>query len=289
VGPPHIGTRAHRELFCQSFLDSYSDYDPARIAWPELTTEQFGLLANLPIWTQSVDVEHETAVIVRAMADHEPDPRIAEAIALQAFEEERHAELVSALTEHYGLGAGGHEPPRPAHIVHRFLWSGWGECLDSFFAFGFYGLARETGLVHQALLDTFDLVLHEEARHIVFFENWRRYRLSQAEGRASFLANSSAAAARTIGSRIAAVVSMSRRPGPTPENFLVGAAGNLGAFSLSALLDRCLTENERRLGSFDPGLAVPQLVPGLARRVRSVLPHDAGAHGRLGVAERGRS
>ena len=35
--PIDIGSDAHRELFCQEFIDSYTDYDPTTLPWPELS------------------------------------------------------------------------------------------------------------------------------------------------------------------------------------------------------------------------------------------------------------
>ena len=83
-----LGTDTHRDLFCGEFVRTHRAYDPAGVTWPELSPDELGMLAGLPVWSQSVNTEHETAVIVRAMADHEEDPVLAEAIALQAFEED---------------------------------------------------------------------------------------------------------------------------------------------------------------------------------------------------------
>ncbi|HEY9724949.1 MAG TPA: hypothetical protein V6D50_00745 [Chroococcales cyanobacterium] len=37
--PIKIGSPGHNELFCQSLLASHREYEPERLAWPELDTE----------------------------------------------------------------------------------------------------------------------------------------------------------------------------------------------------------------------------------------------------------
>lgn len=263
-----------RDLLCRFFLDTHVAYDVADIQWPDLQpgTQQF--LAGLPIWDEAVNTEHETAVLVRAMADHEPDPVLAEAIAMQAFEEERHATLVTALTGRYGIEVRRRPTPVVGDPVWAFLKSGWGETLDSFVAFGVFALARDLALVPQELLAVFDLVMQEEARHILFFESWRvlcrtarggwpATRFAAAEGRTASL---------VVLARLRLAASSPGRTSADNQNFLVSGIGALGDVTPRAFVDRCLAENDRRFAPYDSRLARPRIVPALARALRKALP-----------------
>jgi hypothetical protein len=86
------------------------------IEWPDLTDSEYQLLIHLRVWDEAVNTEHETALLVRAMAGYETDPVMAGAISLQAFEEERHAALVAGLkpfdTERHEFSCGDEDPAR---------------------------------------------------------------------------------------------------------------------------------------------------------------------------------
>jgi hypothetical protein len=154
------------------------------------------------------------------------------------------------------------------------LKSGWGECLDSFFAFGVYAVAREFGIVGEALLAIFDRVMQEEARHILFFENWRLYRrhADPAMAAAALTVRGMAAAVLVVVDRMRLAVSSARGPGEGDQNFMLTGARALGQLTPRQFVQICLQENRRRLSPYDPVLPRPSVVPALARTLRPFLP-----------------
>ena len=49
-----IGSDAHRELFCRHFIDTYTDYEPRILPWPELSAAEADLerLQRVPFWQE---------------------------------------------------------------------------------------------------------------------------------------------------------------------------------------------------------------------------------------------
>ncbi len=133
-----IGSLAHRELLAQFFMDSYVEYVPEQVQWPYLSAESKARLVSLPFWQEAVSTENVTSSTVAAAAALETDPGLRKAIELQGFEEGRHARLLQALTVHYDIPID--QPPRydAVDLEHDFLFAGFGDCFDSYFAFGLF-------------------------------------------------------------------------------------------------------------------------------------------------------
>jgi hypothetical protein len=284
-----IGSLAHRELLAQFFMDSYVEYVPEQVQWPQLTEASKSRLVSLPFWQEAVATENVTSNTVAAAAALEADPGLRKAIELQGFEEGRHARLLQALTTHYDIRV--EHPPRyqPHDLEHDFLFAGFGECFDSFFAFGLFALARESGFFGAELIAVFEPVVQEEARHILFFVNWVKYRRSQLPWwrRPAFRLRcgwiilkqvwSRAKTARTLGGsadqKSAPTKPAAALGGDDGENFTLSAHHDLGEdVTLHKLLGLCLRENAARLGRYDARLLRPRLVPVLAGIMYRVLP-----------------
>jgi hypothetical protein len=273
-----VGSAEHRRLLGQFFLDTHVDYVPEQMHWPQLAQEELGRLRSLPFWQEAVSTENVTSNTVAAAASLEADPLVRKAIELQGFEEMRHARLLLALTSHYRIAV--EPPPRftPRSLENDFLFAGFGECFDSFFAFGLFALARESGFFPPALIKVFEPVMQEEARHILFFVNWVKYRRSQLPWwrRPAFRLRCAWIILKQVASRAKTARSMGK-PQPagagSSENFTLTAHQDLGAgVTLHRLLGLCLTENERRMAEYDARLKRPRLVPGIARVLYRLIP-----------------
>lgn len=267
-----------RHLLGQFFLDTHVEYVPEQIQWPALGEEELARLRSLPFWQEAVSTENVTSNTVAAAAALEADPLVRKAIELQGFEEMRHARLLVALTSHYRIAVEPPPPFTPRSLESDFLFAGFGECFDSFFAFGLWALARESGFFSAALMNVFEPVMQEEARHILFFVNWVKYRRAQLPWwrRPLFRLRCAGIILRQVASRVKTARAMGK-PQPagaaSNENFTLKAHQDLGTdVTLHRLLGLCLSENERRMAQYDARLKRPRLVPGIARALFRVLP-----------------
>jgi hypothetical protein len=277
-GSVQIGSAEHRHLLGRFFLDTHVEYDPRQMQWPALGEEELARLRGLPFWQEAVSTENVTSNTVAAAAALEADPLVRKAIELQGFEEMRHAQLLVELTAHYRIPIESPPPFTPRSLESDFLFAGYGECFDSFFAFGLWALARESGFFSGALMNVFEPVMQEEARHILFFVNWVKYRRAQLPWwrRPGFRLRCAWIILKQLASRVQTARSMGK-PQPdaagSRENFTLTAHQDLGTgVTLHRLLELCLTENERRMAEYDGRLARPRLVPGIARLIFRLIP-----------------
>ncbi len=270
-----IGSAEHREILARFFLDTHLDYVPETLKWPELPEAERARLAALPFWQEAVSMESVTSNTVSAAAQLESDPQIRRAIEMQGFEEKRHARLLVALTAHYRIAVAAPPPFVSDTVENDFLSAGFGECFDSFFAFGLFAFAKQSGFFTAELVDTFEPVIQEEARHILFFVNWVEYRRSNMSGwrRAAYRLRCARIILKHVASRIKTARTIGEGTGNNESNFTMSAHQELGAsVTLHALLAMCLAENDRRLAKYDARLQRPRLVPALARFLYRVLP-----------------
>jgi hypothetical protein len=269
-----IGSAEHRQILARFFLDSHVDFVPESIVWPQLADASRERLTALPFWQEAVATENITSNTVAAAAGLESDPEIRKAIEMQGFEENRHARLLEALTSHYRIKVD--MPPRfePHSIENDFLFAGFGECFDSFFAFGLFAIAQTSGYFGPELIKIFEPVVQEEARHILFFVNWVKYRRSQLPWwkRPAFRVRCAWIILKQVASRIKTARSIGGPP-DSSDNFTMNSHQDVGeSVTLHSLLETCLRENERRMTEYDARLLRPRLVPALARFAYRVLP-----------------
>ncbi|MBN8901924.1 MAG: ferritin-like domain-containing protein, partial [Rhodospirillales bacterium] len=168
-----IGSDVHRDASCRMFAETFNPYKPSIIAWPKLDAEALQRLTTLPIWDIAVQTEGKARLRMLAYARALRDPAWRDAIDRNGWEEGRHKEVLSHLVASYGIVLEPEpEYKEPRDAEWAYLVTGYSECIDSFFAFGLFELAKRSGFFPPALVDTFEPVIQEEARHILLFANW---------------------------------------------------------------------------------------------------------------------
>ena len=281
-GPIVPGSKAHKAAFCRMLLDTHNPYKPAIIDWPELEPEARCRLVSLPIWDIAVQTEGKARLRVLSYGEEISDPLLRRAIELDGFEEGRHKEVLSNLVQAYGIRLGPEpEYRRPRDPEWAFMVTGFSECIDSVFAFGLFALAKSSGFFPPALVDTFEPVMQEEGRHILFFVNWVAWHRRNLPlwRRPIFWAKILAVWAFLVWERIGIARGFDGAGdgeggmAPLDNNFTLTGSKSIGAadLSIAALIDVCLAENDRRLSGYDPRLLRPMVVPCLLRVIRRLL------------------
>lgn len=263
-----IGSEAHKQLFCSSFMESHLPYEPETLPWPELDSAAIDRLRKIPFWDEALYTERKAGVMLQAYADLVEDPMIRDAIALQAMEEARHGRVIEYMINHYGIEIPERpEKPLPADLEPAFIKFGYGECFDSFFAFGLFGIARQTEFIPEALFNIFNTLVDEEARHMVFFVNWIAHK-QVVEGRSLWRPYTSfqqytGAALR----RLDSIQGMGKKgkPSTNKKGFTAsGAKAIKVGLSLESFLDMCISENEKRMSVYPAELLRPDFLPAIA-------------------------
>lgn len=277
VGPLTAGSAAHKRAICALFRETFNPYRPSVIAWPTLDPDALRRLTSLPIWDIAVQTEGRARLSFAAFADALDDPEMRSTIMLNAWEENRHKEVLSHLVRAYGIELA-EEPPYlpPRDREFAFLVTGYSESIDSFFAFGLFELARRSGFFPAELVETFEPVIQEECRHILFFANWLAWHRTNLAWwrRIRFELRVAAAWVYIAGLRVglARSVGTNRKVTQQESNFTVNGAQSVTSVEIGFrdLMRICLQENERRLAGYDPRLCRPTRVPALARFVLAV-------------------
>ncbi|WP_375394922.1 ferritin-like domain-containing protein [uncultured Sphingomonas sp.] len=279
-----MGSPEHKRLLSRMMLDSHDAYRPALIHWPVLEPETRDRIVSLPIWDIAVQTEGRASMNVKTFNEQIDDPLLHEAIGMNAYEERRHKIVLADMVQAYGIEL----EPEPAYIRPRdpefaFMRTGYSECIDSFFGFGLFKLAKDTGFFPDELIDTFEPVMREEGRHILFFVNWVAWWRATMPlwRRPYFEAKVLLVWAFLIGERISMAKGMGKDNTKAQENnFTLNGSKDLGVeVTFPELAAICLAENDRRLAPYDPRLIRPKFVPAMIRLALKFVarPKPAGA------------
>lgn len=266
-----IGSDAHLALMCRTLLDTHDPYTPALIDWPKLEPETQARITGLPIWDMAVQTEGRTGLFVATFGETVTHPLLKVAVEMDAFEERRHKTVLADMVRAYGIEL----EPEPDYIKPKdpewaFMRSGYSECIDSFFGFGLFKLAKDTGFFPTELIDTFEPVMREEGRHILFFVNWVAWwrRNMPWWRRPYFEAKVLAVWLFLIGERLSMAKGMTNSTKAEENNFTLNGSKELGVeVEFPELAAICLAENDRRLAVYDQRLIRPKFVPWAIRTV----------------------
>ena len=267
-GGVKIGSEAHKRLFCRMLLETHNPYKPAKIDWPQLEDDARARLLALPIWDMAVRAEGRASIRVKTFAQRISDALLRPALDMDAAEEARHKDVLSHLVAAYGITLAP-EPAYPAPADAEWAWmvTGFSECIDSFFAFGLFETARRSGFFPEALVETFEPVIQEEARHILFFANWVAwYRHTMPLWRRPWFFVKVLAVWAYLGwERFAIARSLESDGVERDASFTYNGSSELGDIKPRDLFALCLAENDRRMAGYDPRLLRPATVPALIR------------------------
>jgi hypothetical protein len=279
TGPLSPGTDRHRREVCRMFRETFNPYRPAVLDWPALDPPTLQRIVALPIWDIAVQTEGKARLRMAAYARTLVDPDMRNALALNAWEESRHKEVLSKMVAAYGIPLATEAAYiYPADPEWAYLVTGYSECIDSFFAFGLFEAARRSGLFPTELVDTFEPVMQEECRHILLFANWAAWHRAQLSWwqRIRFEAKVLAVWAFLGRERIGLARSIDAK-GDAPahdNNFTVSGAQAVtsGGIGVRELMQLCLSENERRFAGYDARLLRPATMPRLVALALKLMP-----------------
>jgi len=268
-----IGSQEHRDTFCRHFLQTYTEYDPSTLPWPELDEASLQRLKAVPFWEEVFYTERRAGAIVTAFTETVTDPVLKQALALQGVEETRHAKLIRVMIEKYNLDA----PERPLedisnNIETRFKDFGFGECLDSFLGFGLFKIAFQSEFLPKEMLKIFETLMYEETRHIVFFVNWMAYTEAQRGwfARTVLPLTSFHYYVRALG-RMAGLAKRGKDLNDGKNFAATQVSMFLEGFNFRRFLEDCYSENSRRMSVFEPELLRPSFMPQLAETALKAL------------------
>jgi hypothetical protein len=272
-GPLHLGTERHKQAACRMFRDTFNPYKPSVIDWPRLDPAALARLTGLPIWDIAVQTEGKARLRMRAYGNSLADPAWRDAIERNAWEEGRHKDVLSNLVATYGIKLAAEPVYRePRDPEWAYLVTGFSECIDSFFAFGLFEVAKRSGFFPPELVDTFEPVIQEEARHILLFANWLVWHRRHLPlwRRAWFELRVAAVWVFLAWERIGIARGMGAGDGkPTDNNFTLTGSKSVSEAQIgpAALMAICLAENDRRFSGYDDRLLRPTTTPAIARLV----------------------
>jgi hypothetical protein len=271
TGTIRPGDEQHYAMLTQLLIATYNPYKPAVLNWPKLEPEALARITSLPIWDIAVQTEIKASMRIEAFAATIRDPALKAALLHMASEEARHKDVLSRLVAAYDIPLrpdGTYQPPRDAEW--GFMVTGYSECVDSFFAYGLFEMARRSGYFPPELVETFEPVVQEEGRHILFFTNWIAWHKAKMPlWRRPYFALKTAAVWVFLAYERMGIAKDVDGLQNGDANFTINGSKALAdEMDPASLIDICLEEDKKRMSGYDPRLLRPTTMPKLARFAR---------------------
>jgi hypothetical protein len=270
-GAIKFGDSRHFEMLTRLLLETYNPYKPAVLDWPKLDPETLQRITSLPIWDIAVQTEIKASARIEAFAKTVRSPQLRAALMHMAGEEARHRDVLARLVAAYDIPM----PPEQDYALPNdaewgFLVTGYSECMDSFFAYGLFEMARRSGFFPPELVETFEPVVQEEGRHILFFMNWIAWHKATMPlwRRPYFALKVAAVWAFLIWERIGIARSVDGLEGADANFTMNGSKALSDEMDPAVLIDICLAEDKKRMSGYDARLIRPTTMPKLARFAR---------------------
>jgi hypothetical protein len=269
-----FGSYEHKKLFCRSFIDRHTPYDPKHLLWPKLDDQSLERLQSIPFWPDLLKQQQKAALIVRTYTQTIRDPLMKEAIALLAEEEEDLANQLRSMMEFYSMSTPNLPSIQlPSKIESAFIDNGFESCLDSFLGFGLFGLAQQTHYLPEALLQVFNSFLDKKAHRIIFFINWWSYWNIKVKQRSNWSEVRGIRALWTRRRNLIKLLSAFEKEEfeefSLDANFCVERL--LGKITLQQFLNICQVEQVHRVQDFNSNLLQPKLGPTFSRFINKVI------------------
>lgn len=270
-GKIRVGTDNHFKMLTQLLKATYNPYKPSVLKWPELDAETLARITSLPIWDIAVQTEIKASMRIENYAKTVPDAALRAALQHMAGEESRHRDVLSRLVAAYDIPMQPEETYQlPKDAEWGFMVTGYSECIDSFFAYGLFEMARRSGFFPADLVETFEPVVQEEGRHILFFTNWVAWHKANMPlwRRPYFAVKTLAVWAFLIWERIGIARSVDGLEGADANFTMNGSKALSDEMDPAVLIDICLEEDKKRMAGYDRRLLRPTTMPRLARMAR---------------------
>ncbi len=268
VGPIQVGSDAHYRMFTALLGATYNPYKPAVLDWPKLEPETLARITALPIWDIAVQTEIKAAARIAFYTHTVRHEALRAALLHMAGEEARHKDVLSRLVAAYDIPM----KPEPYYALPNdaewgWLVTGFSECIDSFFAYGLFELAKRSGYFPEALVATFEPVVQEEGRHILFFANWLAWHRANLRWykRIVFELKVWAVWGFLVYERIGIAKDVDGLEGADANFTMNGSAALSKEMDLLTLLAICLEEDKKRMAGYDSRLKRPTFMPFLGR------------------------